>query len=390
MAKTASNYKIQKRDDGRWAVRLQVNGKYVYIYGQTKSEVQSKLKAKLAELEQAKAAQLNNFLNSEKMTVEQWARTCLETYSKVSVRESTYTSYLSIIEHHLKPLGNYRLSEVTNAMVQEHLQREARRPGNENGLGEKSLTNVKAFLSLIFNQAVRNGYVLRNPVTGVKIPKAGKKETIALSVDQQHALLKAAREYPKPIMFAVVFACYTGCRKGEVMGLQWKDVDFDEGVIHISKQLNRSSSLIETGEKKSSLKISEPKTKSSVRDIYMFPSFAKEFKTYKEKMLAWKAENRFVHSEEDYVFVGVKNKPIEPRVFYKYYQEVMEQAGIENANFHTLRHTFATRCIENGMDILMVAKTLGHSNVSTTLNKYSHLLPKHQKASMEKLEAIYF
>ncbi len=390
MAKSASSYKIQKRDDGRWSVRLQVNGKYVYIYGQTKSEAQSKLKAKLAELEQAKAAQLNNFLNSEKMMVEQWARACLETYSKVSVRENTYTSYLSIIEHHLKPLGDYRLSEVTNAMVQEHLQREARKPGNENGLGEKSLTNVKAFLSLIFNQAVRNGYILRNPVTGVKIPKAGKKDTIALSVEQQHALLKAAREYPKPIMFAVVFACYTGCRKGEVMGLQWKDVDFDEGVIHISKQLNRSSNLIEMGEKKSSLKVSEPKTKSSVRDIYMFPSFAKEFKAYKEKMLDWKAENKFAHSEEDYVFVGVKNRPIEPRVFYKYYQEVMEQAGVEDANFHTLRHTFATRCIENGMDILMVAKTLGHSNVSTTLNKYSHLLPKHQKASMEKLEAIYY
>lgn len=269
MAKTASSYKIQKRDDGRWSIRLQVNGKYVYIYGQTKSEVQSKLKAKLAELEQAKASQLNNFLNSKKMTVEQWARVCLETYSKVSGRESTYVSYLSIIENHLKPLGDYKLSEVTNAMVQEHLQREARGPGNENGLGEKSLTNVKAFLSLIFNQALRNGYILRNPVTGVKIPKAGKKETIALSVEQQHALLTAARNYLRPIMFAVVFACYTGCRKGEVMGLLWKDVDFDEGVIHISKQLHRSSSIIESGEKKSELKVSEPKTKSSVRNIYV-------------------------------------------------------------------------------------------------------------------------
>lgn len=105
-------------------------------------------------------------------------------------------------------------------MVQEHLQREASKPRNKNRLGEKSLTNVKAFLSLIFNQAVRNGYILRNPVTGVKIPKAGKKETIVLSVDQQHKLLKAAREYPKPIMFAVVFACYTGCRKGEVIPIR--------------------------------------------------------------------------------------------------------------------------------------------------------------------------
>lgn len=228
---------------------------------------------------------------------------------------------------------------------------------------------------------------MRNPVTGVKIPKAGTKETIALSIDEQKRLLQAARDYPRPIMFAVVFALYTGCRKGEVMGLQWKDVDFDEGIIHINKQLTRHYNLDEAT--KTVLDISEPKTKFSVRDIYMFPSFAKEFKEYKERMFRWKQENKFIHSEEDFVFVGVKNKPIEPRVFYKYYQEVMEQAGIEGANFHTLRHTFATRCIENGMDILMVSRTLGHSNVSTTLNKYSHLLPKHQKASMEKLEAIY-
>lgn len=106
-------------------------------------------------------------------------------------------------------------------------------------------------------------------------------------------------------------------------------------------------------------------------------------------MVEWKKANRIPHSEEDFVFIGAKNKGIEPRVFYKYYQEVMKEAGIEDCNFHTLRHTFATRCIENGADILMVSRTLGHSNISTTLNKYSHLLPKHQKACMEKLEAIY-
>lgn len=390
MPKAASKYSISKHSGGGYRTKFTLDGKTIYIYGKTRNEVQTKLRAKLYSVEQAKASQLNNFMDGERMTVEQWARICLETYSKVSVRETTYAGYLSIVDHHLSILGDYKLAEVTNAMIQAHLQREARGPGNEEGLGEKSLINIKAFLNLIFNQAVRNGYIMRNPVPGVKIPKSGKKETIALSVEQQHDLLKAAREYPKPIMFAVVFALYTGCRRGEVMGLQWKDVDFDEGVIHISKQLSRKPNIDDPDGKKTDIKITEPKTKSSVRDIYMFPSFAKEFAEYKQRMIRWKSENKFVHSEEDFVFVGVKNTPIEPRVFCKYYEEVMKAAGIKGANFHTLRHTFATRCIENGMDILMVAKTLGHSNVSTTLNKYSHLLPKHQKASMEKLEAIYY
>lgn len=178
--------------------------------------------------------------------------------------------------------------------------------------------------------------------------------------------------------------------KGEILGLQWKDIDFDEGIIHITKQFTRQFNKDTSADNSTVLGLSEPKTKFSIRDVYMFDSFAKELKAYKDKMIEWKKENRFNHSEEDFVFVGTKNKPIEPRIFYKYYQEVMEIAGIEDANFHTLRHTFTTRCIENGMDILMVSRTLGHSNISTTLNKYSHLLPKHQKACMEKLEAIYY
>ena len=86
----------------------------------------------------------------------------------------------------------------------------------------------------------------------------------------------------------------------------------------------------------------------------------------------------------------MKNTPTEPSFFYKYDQEIMEQAGITNANFHTLRHSFATRCIENGMDIPRAAKTLMYSNAGTMLNKYSHLLPKPQKANMEKLEVISY
>ena len=191
-------------------------------------------------------------------------------------------------------------------------------------------------------------------------------------------------------MFAVVFTLYTGCRKGEVLGLQWKNVFFEENRIHIAQQLNRHYDMDNDGTKQSILEVTSPKTKQSVRDIYVCDSFMKEFAKYKERMIEWKRQNRFAHSEEDFVFVGVKNNPIEPRVFYKYYEEVLERAGIEEADFHTLRHTFTTRCIESGMDILMVAKTLGHANVAMTLNQYSHLLPKHMKASMEKMEANYY
>lgn len=390
MAKTANSYNIKKRNDGRWYVQLMIDGEKIHLYGKTKGEVQAKLKQKLWEIEQAKAAKLVNFSQSEKITVEQWAWQCLKTYSRDSVKPNTYAGYQSIIEHHLDGIGSMKLGAVTNAIIQKHLQDKARSSTNEDGLGEKTLTNIKAFLNLIFKQAMINGFILRNPVTGVKIPKSGTKERRALTVEEQHRLLDAARNYERPIMFAVVFTLYTGCRKGEVLGLQWKNVFFEENRIHIGQQLNRHYDMDNESKQRSVLEVTSPKTKQSVRDIFICDSFAKEFYDYKQRMIEWKKQNRFAHSEDDFVFVGVKNNPIEPRVFYKYYEEVLEIAGIEDADFHTLRHTFTTRCIESGMDILMVAKTLGHANVAMTLNQYSHLLPKHMKASMEKLETNYY
>ena len=131
MAKAVSSYNITKRDDGRWYVQIKYNGDKIYIYGKTKNEVQSKLKQKLWDLEQAKAANLVNFAQSEKITVEQWARRCLDTYCKDSVKPNTYAGYQSIIEHHLGDIGSMKLGSVTNASIQKLLQDKARSETNE-------------------------------------------------------------------------------------------------------------------------------------------------------------------------------------------------------------------------------------------------------------------
>jgi hypothetical protein len=182
MGRSASTYTISKRADGRWYTRVTVNGEVRTIYGKTQAEVKAELKKKLWEIEQAQAAQLTNYMQADKITVKQWAMQCLETYSKVSVRGTTYSGYLTIIKNQLPGIEDRKLNEVTNAMVQEHLQKMARNPATGEGLGEKSLLNIKNFLSLIFNQAIKNGMLMRNPVIGVKVPKAGTKVTRALTL----------------------------------------------------------------------------------------------------------------------------------------------------------------------------------------------------------------
>lgn len=126
MTRSASNYTITKRADGRWYTRVTVDGKVRTIYGKTQAEVKAELKKKLWEIEQAQAAQLTNYMQADKITVKQWAMQCLETYCKVSVKGTTYSGYLTIINNHLPGIEDRRLNEVTNSMVQKHLQKMAK------------------------------------------------------------------------------------------------------------------------------------------------------------------------------------------------------------------------------------------------------------------------
>lgn len=391
MPKAASSYSLHLRKDGRWTTTVSVNGDKFYLYGSSKSELLSKLRAKLYEIEEAKKARIVDVFAADRVTLKDYATEVVKTFSYAKVRPNTYAAYMSIIQNHLNGrIGRLKLSEVSAVDIQELLNEKAKSPKNPKGLAEKSLLHIKRLLSMVYNQAIKSGIMYRNPTVGVSVPKAGVKETRALTVEEQERILRAARECGHYTMFAVVLSLYTGCRKGEILGLQWKDVDFENNVIHIYKQLGRQQKVDRTSTVKSEIAISEPKTKQSVRDIYMFQSLADEFRAYEQQIIYWKEMMGYEHSKEDYVIASEHNKSIEPRVFYRHYQDVLLDAGITDINFHTLRHTFATRCIENGMDVLMVSKTLGHANISLTLNQYSHLLPEHQRASMDKLEAIYF
>lgn len=137
------------------------------------------------------------------------------------------------------------------------------------------------------------------------------------------------------------------------------------------------------------LDIAPPKTEASMRKVYMIDALKLELLAYKDKMVLWKEEHGFQHSEDDFLFTSGKNTAIEPRRFYQYYKELLNIAGIEDATFHSLRHTFATRCLESGIDIVTVSKILGHADSRITANTYSHLLPEYQKKEITKISALF-
>lgn len=384
--KNPSQYHIQKRKDGRYVVTVMFKGKRQSIYGKTKKETLEKLTKVINDIQYAKIHNLQNF-SASNTTLSDWATECVETYSKEYVRGSTYYAYKNIIKRHLGDLGNKRLADITNLMIQSHLL-SLRNITTGEKLSPKMLINVRNFISLVFNYAIQNRMMNYNPVQGVKLPRRVNQPTRALTVEQQKRLETAVRDCERLLMFAVILDLYTGLRKGELLALQWKDIDFEKGCISVTKQLTRHHSKYDPVHP-SVLDIAPPKTEASIRKVYMIDALKLELLTYKEKVVAWKEEHGFQHSEEDFLFTSRKNTAIEPRRFYQYYKELLDVAGIEDATFHSLRHTFATRCLEAGIDIVTVSKLLGHADSRITANTYSHLLPEYQKKEITKILPLF-
>ena len=259
--------------------------------------------------------------------------------------------------------------------------------GGKEGMSEAYLTRVKVFLHMVFNYAVQNNLIVVNPTQGVKIPKTGLNENRSLTKEEELRLLAAARDFKKPFMFIVVVALYTGCRKGELFALKWRHIDFENRTIKIDSQLIREYTPFIEGETKTVYAPKAPKTKNSKRLIHMIEPLAMEFMEYKTMQLKWKEEHGFVHSEDDYVFASRVNTALCDATFYKNYHKLLQKAGVENANFHTLRHTFATRCLESNINLLSISKTLGHSSIKVTGDIYIHMTASHQKECLQESES---
>lgn len=171
----------------------------------------------------------------------------------------------------------------------------------------------------------------------------------------------------------ILLCLYTGMRIGELCALKWNDIDVEEEIIHINRTVQR----LDTEEKKSALIVSYPKSRSSVRNIPI-P------KCILDVLLSFYA----YENSTAYIFTGKENVPAEPRTFQYRYRKYLEKAGVKYRKFHTLRHTFATRCIHCGIDIKTLSEILGHSNVKITLEYYCHTTMEQKKKQMNRLSLL--
>ncbi len=377
---------ITKRGDGRYNIKWQdVNGERRTGSAKTLTEAKEKLQRNIADAERGVDT------SQGKMRLSDWLDTWLESYAKPTVGQSTYANYYSTIHRHIKPyFGISTLRDVSTLKIQKfygHLSTAERADGKAGSLSANSIRKIHMMFKMALGRALANGLIPRNPALDVKLPKIRPMEMRVFSMDEQKALEKLALESDNRNAFGVYLCANTGLRLGELLGLQWRDFDWGHNEINVRRTLGRRVAFGEDGTPKGTeIVIGDTKTFSSRRRVPFTTGMKVLLQKFYKKQEAAKEYVGKAYKDDGFLFASDLGKHYEPRYYEELFYGLVEQAGLEKANFHCLRHTFATRCIEAGMDIYVVSKLLGHTNPTTTLNRYGHLLPDHRAASIEKLE----
>ncbi len=375
MARTGEN--IYKRKDGRWEGRCIVaydeNGKakYKYVYAKTYKAVKDKLHSILSQ----KNADISipNISSSKwkfESILDEWL-----SHKKISVKESTYIRYKNSIENHIKPrLGRYNVVEINNVLIENFVSEllTIGKINSKGGLSPKSVTDILIIVKEVFDFAQANGLATACNFNNIHM-KRPNREMRVLSCSEMHQLITVLLTDTDLCKLGVLLSLFTGIRIGELCALQWDNISILEKAVKIDKTMQRLQTDETVVNSKTKIHISEPKSFASVR-IIPLPDFIIELL------------NNHHGTKNGYFLTGEVKQFIEPRTMQNRFKSYLKEADIDDANFHSLRHTFATRCIESGFDVKTLSEILGHSSVKITLDKYVHSTMEQKRANMNKLK----
>ena len=374
MSRTGEN--IYKRKDGRWEARYidsyDGNGKakYKYLYAPTYTEVKAKL------LKAQNYADLTSDLEKtkDKEKYEYWLDAWLHA-KRLGVKESTYIRYRNTIENHIKPdLGKYPINKISTSLMEQFVSRKLQngRIDRNGGLSPKSLSDIMVIVKESFKYAHSYGVSVVCSFERISFKKNAQEMRVLSFLEEQRLLSVLFKDLDRYKMG--VFIClYTGIRIGELCALQWKNVSLSENAIKIEYTMQRLQSENLNAAQKTRIIVTEPKSYAALRTIPL-PGFVID------------VIKPFAGSPNTYVLSGECKKIIEPRTMQNRFKAYLAEGKIEEANFHSLRHTFATRCIEAGFDVKTLSEILGHSSIKITLDKYVHSSMQLKRSNMEKLK----
>ncbi len=295
----------------------------------------------------------------------EWINEWLELYVKASTKERTYKKYRRQAEKYILPaLGDIDVNELSAV----ELQRFSVSLTEERGLAPDSVNFIVAILRASLRKGVALGVVKRQYSDAIVRPKARRGRAACFTKAEQKMIEDYVLEKQKPYLFGILLCLYSGLRIGELLALTWDDVDFQKGTVSVTKSCHdswRDGRYIKVTD--------TTKTQSSERVIPLPKQLMGHLKRIKKETGA-----RFV-------VTGRGEYGAEVRSYQRTFETVQRNLGIEHRGFHALRHTFATRALEVGMDVKTLSEILGHKDPSVTLRRYAHSLTEHKAEMMNRV-----
>ena len=258
----------------------------------------------------------------------------------------------------------------------------------EEGLSPKTLRNYHMALHKCLQQAVKERLLIYNPCDTVTLPSGEKPEIVVFTNDQQRALVQASYRHRYGV-FIRLDLC-TGLRMGELLALKWKDIDFSTAQLHVRRTINRLAKYeSHDGENKTEIVFGTPKTKNSRRTIPLTRTMADELTRWKQQQAQDKIRAGDKYTDDDFIVTNEFGHYFEQKTFKDYYDRLLKDADIGHFTFHALRHTFATRALERGMDYKTLSAILGHYSVAFTMDTYVHSMDEHKRREMDKMNDMF-
>ena len=369
MARKGEN--IFKRKDGRWEgryIKARKNGRAVYGYVFGKSYMEAKAK-KAEAMSRLSEKQASSTVPAVQPTMVEVSRAWLNDLMPVR-KASTIVKYQSQLNTHIMPiLGFRKIGDISNDEIILFIN-----DLRKKGLSPKTIGDIHSRLKSIRKYAIIHGYNVGYLPECVSVPQE-KDEIRVLSVAEEKVLLAYLNENADLTSLGILICLFTGIRIGELCALTWNEVSLSEQELSVKRTMQRLRNLDATAEKKTYISIDEPKSKCSIRTVPIPDNIMDLI--------------RKAYTSDTYVLTGHEKKFVEPRTMENRFKTILKKCQIEDASFHALRHSYATRCIEAGVDVKVLSEMLGHANVNITLNRYVHPSMSFKHENVKKLSGLF-
>ena len=371
---------IRKKGNGyEGRITVEVNGvrKQVSVYDKSQRVVVEKMQ------ELRKKRDDNYYIENKNITLEEWLKEWMRVYKKPYISPRTYQGYVEKSKTILEHLGNMQLQKIELYHLQKFIS-----DLQNIGKSPKSLRHYYSILKMCFDDAIMCRHISLNPTRNLKLPSMRRKELNIMTKEEQLVFEGFMKKYRMGTAYIVLVN--TGLRAGELSGLTWKDVDFENKALYVRRGMQKITTYDDEFNKvKRERKVTDVKTENSYRVVPMLDKVVRIIQEYKKKVQTEQEELAELgegFKEDDFIFKTKCNHPITSEYLRKTCQEICKSNNFRKVGIHELRHTFATRSIEAGIDLRVLQEILGHASYSTTADIYVHILGQVKLSQMNRLE----